>query len=664
MQLNLSKTNRNKGLVSIAAVVGLSLLLVALLMAGFRRALVSQEIERTVQLQIDYAHKEDAFVRSVVGFLPAAAAGCMQDNSANDSSLRWRSVFNRAGEFANVESSTQEALPSAAGVTDFINANVGDQNVTNWRTMVTALARDNRDVSGAAAQGGTLAGINAMGDRLPPILSTNGSFPSNVANNYPVLSPLLEYGSEWSSRALYSVSNYPQFNAIPYPNISFGYTTPGQPFIAKHNWWAFEAKFASPQQNLTGINSTTRRYCLSLYEVPSQLAISAAGFAQLGRNADGTDWSNINITGSVYADQIDVQSGDYERIAARRQIGITGGGVSGANSYHNMPGGREQFAVDNNQSYDSTAAFLPIASAGDSGRVAFVPINVGSQFYDFIEFSDPLNAESNVRGDYRWSEYSRGAMQCDIWVRVIEVDGSDDGNGGLDQTPTAIEVSYKESNGSRNSQVFNSDAWPDPNFPFNVGSISSGETSCLFLYVERLPAFITGTLGANLADNRSIAINPDYNASLSIATPTSPPTDGHFTVVLREAEDLSGFSSGFSLVTSQRLYIDTNFNQVSTAAPSGYPTAFLPFYPPASIYAPEVRYGADQGSSSVRIDGQIGSLGLNNGSGPSNPVELRQADGSETSQLLEANLAPLRHPADLPPVSMMNWLIVAEPIND
>jgi hypothetical protein len=236
-----------KGLVSIAAVVGLSLLLVALLMAGFRRALTSQEIERTVQLQIDYAHKEDAFVRSVVGFLPSSTAGCMQNNSASDSSLRWRSLFNRAGEFANVESSTQESLPSAAGVTDFINANVGDQNITNWRTVVTAIGRDNRDVSGAAAQGGTLAGINSMGDRLPPILSTNATFVSNSANNFPVLSPVLEYGNEWSSRALYSVSDYPQFNAIPYPNISFGYAEPGQPFIAKHNWWAFEANFASPQ---------------------------------------------------------------------------------------------------------------------------------------------------------------------------------------------------------------------------------------------------------------------------------------------------------------------------------------------------------------------------------------------------------------------------------
>ena len=88
-----------------------------------------------------------------------------------------------------------------------------------------------------------------------------------------------------------------------------------------------------------------------------------------------------------------------------------------------------------------------------------------------------------------------------------------------------------------------------------------------------------------------------------------------------------------------------------------------PFYPPASLFAPEKRYGTDFDPYKVEVAGQIGHLKGDDGSG-NNPVHLLDFKmASETNAAaanIDVNLRPITHPAELPPITMMNWLVVIE----
>ena len=87
-----------------------------------------------------------------------------------------------------------------------------------------------------------------------------------------------------------------------------------------------------------------------------------------------------------------------------------------------------------------------------------------------------------------------------------------------------------------------------------------------------------------------------------------------------------------------------------------------PFYPPASLFAPEKRYGTEVDPWKVELEGQLGSLADDADDG--DPVRLLDLKlGSEQSadpSRIDAHLKPITHPAELPPVNMMNWLIVIE----
>jgi len=134
-------------------------------------------------------------------------------------------------------------------------------------------------------------------------------------------------------------------------------------------------------------------------------------------------------------------------------------------------------------------------------------------------------------------------------------------------------------------------------------------------------------------------------------------------VLLYECDDLTSFKEkGFSLVTNMRLYIGDDFNVVSTTPPtnSGLPS---PYYPAASLFAPEKRYGTDLDPFEVKITGQLGHLGGDTGVGGSQVHLLDLKNGSETETAkdrINVNLKPITHPAELPPITMMNWLVVVE----
>lgn len=131
-------------------------------------------------------------------------------------------------------------------------------------------------------------------------------------------------------------------------------------------------------------------------------------------------------------------------------------------------------------------------------------------------------------------------------------------------------------------------------------------------------------------------------------------------LVLRECDDLTTFTKGFSIVSNLRTYIADNFNIKATTPPADY--TLKPdeaFYPPISLFVPEKRFGVNVDPTAVRLEGQVGSLASEDEA--MHVLDTKGASGTNYSgDRLLVNLRPIDHPAALPPITMMNWLVVLE----
>jgi len=134
--------------------------------------------------------------------------------------------------------------------------------------------------------------------------------------------------------------------------------------------------------------------------------------------------------------------------------------------------------------------------------------------------------------------------------------------------------------------------------------------------------------------------------------------------MLMDAKDLTIFSKGFSMVTNMRLIFTDDINITPTTLPDGVtlPTGEQ-FYPPVSFFAPEKRFGDSGIALKIDLDGQLGSLAKGN----SEPVRIADLKSSFADEIIpeniEANLKTIDHPAALPPINMMNWMVVIREIH-
>ena len=292
--------------------------------------------------------------------------------------------------------------------------------------------------------------------------------------------------------------------------------------------------------------------------------------------------------------------------------------------------------------------------AAGSGRVAFVPLNRGLEFYDFIGSSNDPSRLSPTG----WDDYSVGARRCAVKVRVIEVVSSGD------QTPLAISVSYKTAGGTSSVVLTRGSNWPNDNeaggtlIPFQNEVTATGRR-CLTIHVNRLGTWLAARGGAGPAINHSVAINPDP-ADADVRSPSFPSSDADLGVVLRGGSDLTSYTKGFSLVTNLRLFYGDDLNQVSMAVPGGSGLSGT-YYPPMSIFAPEQRWGTGTQSRSVQFRGQIGGM---SGSGSMvRPLDLKSGENDAVSSSIDAVLSEITSPAQLPPISFPNWLLTIEEVN-
>ena len=726
------KTTRNRpfkpGYVSYFVVLSTGIILTLLTVYTYRRAMNAHAVQSEVQLRIDYSEKEEAILRSIVAITPNRAIRAMQHDSAssgNSTALRWQNIFSESLAMANAATSIPSSLASSLNLSTHRNANSGDSTLTATDRIFRALNNETGYVS---------AGINRiLGAGFPPPLSSTNTTVNTNDPLYPIISQRKRYGPLAQGVVGLPVDRYPDFNLLTYPQINFGYARPGDPFVAKRNWWAFSMNVAAHDADRTFLPRPPRNFVLSIYEIPSQLAISADSFMSLGRFESGEAWQNVTIDGGVFAGKAVIEGETaIPALASRRGFTMSSDATIGGESFSTSPfspGVREEYQITKGE-------FFPVSLPSESGRVAFVPINRGADFFDRLAHS----GETSVLSTTTWNNYSIGALQCAMRLDIIEcvsdtnpmptklrfsyMKGSvrqnlviDLNSSGVKGLPpgyifaclenqsynfgtSVVDVAYGGTGRARISD--NPEVWQDnttayafqtgvtglitfnnarfgdplygvqksgyyrPSYPFELKTLPSGKI-CLAVYPQRFPAFLAA-LNANPVNhvsspNNSLVVNVDYTTatgSINLKKPAIPCTDLDYGLILQECADLSAFTRGFSLVSNLRTYIGDDFNIVTTTPPTGY-TPSGDYFPPTSLFVPERRYGVEVDPFAVVVDGQLGSLASESVENPINPVESRTMSGrSLAANRVTVNLRPITHPAELPPITMMNWLVVLE----
>ena len=644
------RRSASDGYATVLMVITLGLVCMGLLMAVYKATLRTQDTQRGAQLRVDIAQRENAILRSLLAIAPNRAIEVMRANSMNTSTVtaQWSGIFADALVLANASDS--DGAENTANGLGGNNVRVG--NAANFTTTVADVFR-----APGASTAVILAGINNPADApsppYPPSLTTLSAAAATADAAYPIVSSDKVYGSTSTFGAQLSVTEYPRINRIPYPNIRFGYGQPGGTFLAKRNWWAFSIRFPS---NVPGVPALRKHYVLSLYEVPSQVALSSSAFMSLGQHSDGSAWTGVQIQGSIYGDRILAEGAtSANRMSSRTGIEIgtaptVNGTIVGAN-----------FDSDSTTAVHEAAngTFYPVSIAAGAGRVAFVPLNRGLDFYTFVGSSDDVNRISPTS----WNDYSIGARQCAIKVTVTKVAST------TDQTPQSISVNFRA--GSTTSTVVLDRAdgsWPvDTLIPFQTETTQTGRKA-LTIHINRLDTWLATVGGSGIAVNHSLAINPDIpSLANNVRAPSFPSDAGDLAVVIRDGNDLTAFTSGLSIVTNLRLFFADDLNQVSTAAPAGSGLTGT-FFPPLSVFSPEKRWGVTVQEQFVRLDGQVGTIGASNAVTMNRPLDMRTgadaAGGADPlASSLNITLSEKTSPAELPPVSFPNWMFTIEEVD-
>jgi len=423
------------GYISYVVVLSTGVILTMLMISGFKRALQSQSVQSDVQLRLDYSEKEDAVLRSLVAIVPNRAMQAMQNSSnvagANRDSLRWQNIFSDALAQANARTSISADMKASLKVANSIGGNTGDSALASTNLIFT-------NVHGAANTVYVTPGLNrTMGTGYPSSLtSVNGTVNTNDLV-YPIISYDKKYGSHANGKpdVLLPTTTYSKYNLLKYPAINFGYAKPGDTFVAKRNWWGFSMDLADHDDGVTSAALNRREFVLSIYEIPSQLAISASSFVALGKygkDGVGGAWgSNVSIKGNIFAGKARVEGGAVlPTLASRRQVDIRDSSTIGGQSFNGSPfapGVREQYEV-------TTGEFFPVSLPSESGRAAFVSINRGDEFFDRYSHS----TESDTLSTTTWNNYSTGAAQCAMRVDVSKVTST------TNQGPTEFRFEFRK----------------------------------------------------------------------------------------------------------------------------------------------------------------------------------------------------------------------------
>lgn len=642
-------SNCNSGFAALPLVTGMALMLVFSLLMLFEQSLMNRDQASKTQLKVDYQQREEALLRALVTVFPNQAVACMKADLTEGDAYSWNSIFSESITLSSASNRMSPELLATLGLQSKRSANVGDHSNAEVQSWITSLTGELGRVTPGTTDYAAVFDQAAFAGKVPPLLDMNTALQTADALR-PIISPLKIYNIQ-SPGLLADVTAHPTFNLIPYPNIRFGYAAPGEPFVAKRNWWAFTVNYGNIR------NSVARHYVLSLYEVPSQMPIEAATFAKIGEHQDGTAWNadTVSIDGSVYAESMQVE-GAYgaSRLAGRSGIELTGetnlGGVTVRSDFDAL-GERERL-----QAQQGTEE-LPVALSANSGRLNFLPLPTGTGYLNRAVAGSTPNA---------WDTYTAGAQLCTITVEATHMVSIED------QTPTTIRVRFKNQAGGTNEVQLQRDVnWPTvfeaggSVMPFQT-ELTNSSRSCLTFYPTLLAAWLQSQGGSSVATNHSLYFGVDATVDplLTVLPPSDPPAEEDMCVIIRQGKDLTEYTAGLSMIAPLRVYVGDDLNVVASAAvPAGSGLDVdATFYPPLSIFSSELRVGTTGFNRPIDHRGQLGSLATG-GATAWQPLDMKSgSDEAVHTDSITAELTPLRSPAELPPIHPMNWLIVIEEI--
>lgn len=660
MKTSPSSRRRSRAFIANAMVITIAMVIVTGIAFAFRQHARSLDVQAKTQVRIDYTQKEDALLRALLQVVPNKAIGAMQTGSAiNGSSHSWPAIFQEAIALANAETALDPGMLELLG-TGLFSANPGDGSLGAVSSFIAPVAGSGALVNpGDTRETGMLLG--PIGDKLPAPLHASQSNHHALDALYPIISQSKAHSQGWTKGLHLSPADYPLYNLLEYPDIRFGYARPGDLFVAKRNWWAFSITFGASGDGI-GVPGVKKNYVLSIYEIPSQLPMSAAGFMSVGQHGDGSAWSNAQIRGGVFADRLQTQGTVAVAdglFSARSSLAFSSSttvdGVTLGNDF-------DALGVRESREAGDPGGFHRASVGGNVGRVAFIPLNTGTSF-----LSMQNDGASNTRlSPTGWHSYTNGAIQASMRVEIRRMQSASV------QLPTSIRFRYRNPSGNLVSRTYTrGSSWPTPNqsggsaFPFQTETLDIGRHA-LVIHLDKLPAFLNSLSdAAGLGVNHSLLVhvNPAHS---SVNQPSVPSTAADPAIVLRGGADMSPFTSGFSLVSILRAYVSESLNAVPIPAPagSGLPSD-EPFFPPISLFAPEKRFGDSLSfDQPIEIAGQLNSLKVSS-SDAFRPLDLVSgADELVHTNQIKANLSMLRSPAQLPPIHLMNWLVTIEEIHD
>ena len=667
--------NRAPGFASLLTVTTVGLALLIILVSMYDNTIVAHDVQKNSLLKNDYQQREDAFLRALTNIIPNRAIMCMQDDSMNsplNETLQWKNIINDALVLSNSRQALSPDIAIALGISDYRSGNNTDSDL-DQSAIISALAGTTSNPD--AITSGT--NLSASSDYPPPLDCSSSDQVTDTM--YPVVSFNKRYGANAEGWVQASVEDFPFYNLINAPEMHFNYQN-GSTMIAKHNWWVFEMSFADQDAATTRVVSRKKKFLVSLYEIPSQLPVSASSFTSFGTHSDGTEWSNVSLQGGIFAEKVKTEGAfSTDAISARKGVEVSSSTTVNGDTVG--LDGLDPFESNARELAQSEGETFPISSSSDGGRVTFIPINRGLEFYDrYIGDPDSNSTSINAVSPTSWDYYSIGAKQCSMHLDIIDVVSA------TDQTPTVIKFSYWQDDPNdgisgdlekvsitfkKNPDPLNPNEqnWPSiyeagwESFPFHIDKSYSGRP-CLAIYAERLTAWLQNNNAGYFETNKSISVNVDYINNVAIAQPPFPTGVADLAVMLMDAKDLTIFPQGFSLVTNMRLIFTDDINITPTTAPDG---VIVPsgeqFYPPVSFFAPEKRFGDSGIALKIDLEGQLGSLAKGN----SEPVRIADLKSSFADEIIpeniEANLKTIGHPAALPPINMMNWMVVIREIH-
>lgn len=625
--------HQQAGFVSVLTVVSVGMGLLVMMLMMYRNTLQSQDEQKHHLLRNDYQQREDAFLTALTNIIPNKAMRGMMDNTASDTSLSWESIFEEALTQANAHQAIDPAKAATLGLDSYRGANTAN-NTLLPADILKAVFEETGLIS---------SGTNSSNLSYPDFLSCSSTLHSDSSSS-PIVSHLKTYsdGSDFTLEAA--------------PRLNFNYHEKSS-IIAKHNWWTFKVAFSEQDITTTKLTRVNKQYLISLYEIPSQLAINSSSFTNFGQHKDGSAWAGISIEGGIFAESVKTKGTiSTDHISSRKKIELT----DASNPLASDNTARNTSLYDKDTSFD-------YSSSSDGGRVAFIPIlpvvpmnlyeaNSMTTHQDYINYDNHLTAlaagntssadyvnklfytrtlvddgagnlaptqsmlGSNTisTGSTAWRYYSRGANQCDMIL--------------INDTFYYYDVDGVFTSVNKDSMVVASES------VFTDGTEMTLKADHLITW-----------LGAAISNNKSLCVNAGKN------------------LVISNASDLSSFSNGFSLVTNGRLIIDGDVNNPTDNDGNVITASVIPL----SLFAPETRYGSGLYTDiKINIEGRLGSLAENKDK--DDAVEIGDlkvtgdvdADGNELvrSDDITANLQSITNLSDLPPINMVNWMIVVREI--